>query len=88
MDDNEQHESCNDILTVSTSPSPTVDLPLYLKPRQLPDQPPAPQSLIQRAYPDELEEIEEDHAGDALAMFGKDCHSMDTFSDGIFGTLS
>ena len=37
---------------------------------------------IIRIYSDELEEIEEAHDCGAMAMFGVDCCSMDTFSDG------
>ena len=88
VDDNKQRESCSDVLPVSTSTSPIVDLPSYPKPWQLPDQPPSYQSSIQWAYLDKLELVEEAHDCDALDMFGKDCRSMDNFSDGISGTLS
>ena len=37
---------------------------------------------IVRMHSDEMEEIDEAHAGDVVAMFGIDCRSMDTFSDG------
>jgi len=37
---------------------------------------------IVRMHSDEMEEIDEAHAGDVVAMFGVDCRSMDTFSDG------
>lgn len=37
---------------------------------------------IVRMHSDEMQEIEEAHAGDVVAMFGIDCCSMDTFSDG------
>ena len=30
----------------------------------------------------DMEEIDEAHAGDVVAMFGVNCRSMDTFSDG------
>jgi len=36
---------------------------------------------IVRMHSDEMEEIDEAHAGDVVAMFGVDCRSMDTFSD-------
>ena len=37
---------------------------------------------IVRMHSDEMQEIDEAHAGDVVAMFGIDCRSMDTFSDG------
>jgi elongation factor G len=37
---------------------------------------------IVRMHSDEMQEIDEAHAGDVVAMFGVDCRSMDTFSDG------
>lgn len=37
---------------------------------------------IVRMHSDEMEDINEAHAGDVVAMFGVDCRSMDTFSDG------
>ena len=37
---------------------------------------------IVRMHSDEMEDIDEAHAGDVVAMFGIDCRSMDTFSDG------
>lgn len=37
---------------------------------------------IVRMHSDEMEEIDAAHAGDVVAMFGIDCRSMDTFSDG------
>ena len=37
---------------------------------------------IVRMHSDDMEEIDEAHAGDVVAMFGVDCRSMDTFSDG------
>jgi len=37
---------------------------------------------IVRMHSDEMEEIDEAHAGDVVAMFGIDCRSMDTFSEG------
>ena len=33
-------------------------------------------------HSNEMEDIDEAHAGDVVAMFGIDCRSMDTFSDG------
>lgn len=39
-------------------------------------------SRIVRMHSDELEEITEAGAGEVVAMFGIDCRSMDTFSDG------
>jgi elongation factor G len=38
---------------------------------------------IVRMHSDDMEEIQEALAGDVVAMFGVDCSSMDTFSDGI-----
>ena len=37
---------------------------------------------IVRMHSDDMEEIDEAHAGDVVAMFGVDCRSMDTFSEG------
>lgn len=37
---------------------------------------------IVRMHSNEMEDIDEAHAGDVVAMFGIDCRSMDTFSDG------
>lgn len=37
---------------------------------------------IVRMHSDEMEEIDEAHSGDVVAMFGIDCRSMDTFSEG------
>jgi elongation factor G len=37
---------------------------------------------IVRMHSDDMEEIEEAGAGEVVAMFGVDCRSMDTFSDG------
>jgi elongation factor G len=39
-------------------------------------------SRIVRMHSDEMEEITEAAAGEVVAMFGVDCKSMDTFSDG------
>jgi elongation factor G len=39
-------------------------------------------SRIVRMHSDEMEEITEAGAGEVVAMFGIDCRSMDTFSDG------
>lgn len=39
-------------------------------------------SRIVRMHSDDLEEIDEAGAGEVVAMFGIDCKSMDTFSDG------
>ena len=33
-------------------------------------------------HSDELDESNEAHDGDIVVMFGIDCHSMDTFSNG------
>mmetsp|Transcript_7429 Transcript_7429/g.28135 ORF Transcript_7429/g.28135 Transcript_7429/m.28135 type:complete len:742 (-) Transcript_7429:1554-3779(-) len=37
-----------------------------------------------RMHSDEMEEIQEASAGDVVAMFGVDCASMDSFTDGTF----
>ena len=39
-------------------------------------------SRIVRMHSDDMEEIDEAKAGEVVAMFGVDCRSMDTFSDG------
>mmetsp|Transcript_38521 Transcript_38521/g.43971 ORF Transcript_38521/g.43971 Transcript_38521/m.43971 type:complete len:739 (-) Transcript_38521:169-2385(-) len=39
-------------------------------------------SRIVRMHSDDMEEIDEASAGEVVAMFGVDCKSMDTFSDG------
>ena len=39
-------------------------------------------SRIVRMHSDEMEEISEAGSGEVIAMFGVDCRSMDTFSDG------
>lgn len=39
-------------------------------------------SRIVRLHSDDMEEIDEAEAGEVVAIFGVDCRSMDTFSDG------